>query len=67
MSRVSVPLRILKRVRERIENEDWQGTCGCTAAWMKSSGENREKYCSCYREHLTLLKDVDRLERWIGD
>lgn len=42
--------------RERIEVEDWQGTCGCDQAW-KAAG--RIGLCPCAKEHQDIMDQID--------
>lgn len=46
--------------RERIEGEDWIGTCGCQAGRKgKFPLETKREWCSCYREHMEILDKID--------
>jgi len=51
-----VILTALERAQERIQCEDWQGTCACDAAW-KAAG--RVGLCPCAQEHQDMLDLMD--------
>ena len=51
-----VILTALQTARERIQCEDWQGTCGCDAAW-KAAG--RVGLCPCAQENQDILDLLD--------
>jgi hypothetical protein len=48
---------LLLELRERVEGEDYIGTCGCVSKRPKSKPP--EEYCSCLQEHNAMLAKID--------
>lgn len=51
---------LLREAKERIEQEDYIGTCGCNQRNRKTvdSEEWRRKHCPCYIEHIELIDRI---------
>ena len=48
---------LLVKLRERIESEDYIGTCGCVS--RRPKGKTWEEVCACLRDHNKLLAEID--------
>ena len=49
---------LLEKVYERIDGEDYIGTCGCVCGSQPPENSLREDYCPCLREHNVVLAEI---------